>query len=203
MNLTPREIDALKELINIGVGRAARMLNQMVHTRVHLQVPLVKVFSSMNPIEEMDDFGNDRLATVRLTFKGPFSGTAALIFPSESASRLVAVLRGEKPESPDLDAVRAGTLGEVGNILINGVMGSIGNVLKKRIDYSIPFYLESSVTDLLRSAIPHASATVVLVRTRFRVEKLQVEGNIILLFEVASFEALLAAINVTILNAKG
>ena len=45
MDLTPDQIDALKELINIGIGRSASMLNEMVNTRVYLQVPSVKVFS--------------------------------------------------------------------------------------------------------------------------------------------------------------
>ena len=32
----------------------------------------------------------------------------------------------------DLDSLRSGTLSEVGNIVINGVMGSIGNILHVR-----------------------------------------------------------------------
>ena len=43
MNVSPERIDALTELINIGVGRAASSLNQMCGAHVRLQVPSVAV----------------------------------------------------------------------------------------------------------------------------------------------------------------
>ena len=130
---------------------------------------------------------------VRLDFKGPFSGAAALAFPPESASKLVAVLAGEELGAPELDSVRAGTLNEVGNIVISGVMGSIGNVIKKRIEYSIPTYKEDTLRGLLTPDNPDPDASVLLARTRLTVEELQIERGIILLFEVGSFSALLEA----------
>lgn len=195
MNLTPDQIDALKELINIGVGRAAGMLNEMVNSRVYLQVPSVRVFSLLEAKKELGRLGGDRLAAVQLLFKGPFSGTAALVFPAESASNLVAVLTGEEPGTYDLDSVRAGTLSEVGNIVINGVMGSIGNMLKERISYSFPKYTEDTIENIFAPSDLDPSAGVLLARTRFTVKEFQVEGDIILVFEVGSFDILLASID--------
>lgn len=195
MNLTPNQIDALKELINIGVGRAAGMLNEMVKSRVYLQVPSVRVFSILEAKNELDKLGIDRLATVQLQFKGPFSGTAALVFPPESASNLVAVLTGEDLGTYDLDSARAGTLSEVGNIVINGVMGSIGNVLKERISYSFPKYIEDTTESIFAQSDLDPNWAVLLARTGFTVKELQVEGDIILVFEVGSFDTLLASID--------
>ncbi len=45
MELTAAQLDALKELINIGIGRAAGMLNDMVNSHVSLQVPQVRILS--------------------------------------------------------------------------------------------------------------------------------------------------------------
>ena len=195
MNLTPDQIDALKELINIGIGRAAGMLNEMVKSRVYLQVPSVRVFSILEAKNELDKLGIDRLAAVQLQFKGPFSGTAALVFPPESASNLVAVLTGEDLGTYDLDSARAGTLSEVGNIVINGVMGSVGNVLKERINYSFPKYIEDTTESILAQSDLDPNGAVLLARTRFTVKELQVEGDIILVFEVGSFHTLLASID--------
>lgn len=195
MNLTPAQIDALKELINIGVGRAAGMLNQMVQSRISLQVPFIRIFSPEDSIEEIDGLSKDRLATVRLSFKGHFSGTAVLGFPTESALKLVAVLTDEKPGTSDIDTVSAATLNEVGNIVINGVMGSISNVLKTRIEYSVPNYAEDTVLDLLRPGDSDTNSTVLLAKTRFVIEEFEIEGDIILLFEVGSFDILLRAID--------
>ncbi|MBN1992376.1 MAG: chemotaxis protein CheC [Anaerolineae bacterium] len=195
MKLTPAQIDTLKELINIGVGRAAGMLNDMLQSRVQLQVPYVKIFSPLTLKEEMGQLGSQKLSTVRLSFKGPFSGIASLVFPPDSAGKLVDVLTGEEPATPDLDSIRIGTLTEVGNIILNGVMGSIGNVLERHINYSVPTYLEDNIERLLLANGLDANTTILLAHTRFTIQQLQIEGDIILLFEVGSFDALLAAID--------
>jgi chemotaxis protein CheC len=195
-NLSPHHIDALKELINIGIGRAAGVLNEMTRFHVILQVPFVKLFAASALKEEVEELGAQRLAAVRLGFKGPFSGIAALVFPPDSASNLVAVLTGEEPASPDLDSVRAGTLSEVGNIVLNGVMGSFGNALRQRIDYSLPSYVEDSFENVVAFGERIAcSPSVLLVRTRFSIQQLHIEGNIILFFELGSFDALRASID--------
>jgi chemotaxis protein CheC len=195
--IEPYQMDILKEIINIGVGRAAGILNEMTKFRVILQVPFIKVLSSFSLKEEMEELDRDIIAAVRLGFKGPFSGCAALVFPPDSASKLVAVLTGEEPGTPDLDSVRVGTLSEVGNIVLNGVMGSIGNILKQHISYSIPTYIEDTIENLLTidTNINPPPNIILLVRIRFTIQQLQIEGDIILLFEVGSFTALLSAID--------
>ncbi len=195
MNPTEYQIDALRELINIGVGRAAKVLSEMVNAKIILQVPFIKMLTPENLRREMGHLGMGLLAAVRLGFKGPFSGTAALVFPPDSASKLVAVLTSEEIGTPDLDSVRAGTLSEVGNIVINGVMGSIANVLKLQINYTLPTYTEDDLENLMTTADTIPDSTVVLAHTRFTVEHLPIEGDIILIFEVGSFSALMEAIN--------
>lgn len=195
MKLTEDLIDALKELINIGVGRAASVLSEMVNCQIRLQVPFIKVLSPVSLKNEIEELGRKRVAAVRLGFKGAFSGSASLVFPPDSALKLVAVLTGEKPGTIDLDSVRAGTLSEVGNIVINGVMGSIANVLRQGINYSLPSYIEDNLDNLLASGDLDPDSAAILARTRFMIERLNIEGDIILIFEVGSFDTLLAAIN--------
>ena len=192
---TEYQLDSLRELINIGVGRAARVLSEMVNARIVLQVPFIKLLTAANLRNEVGHLGEGHLSAVRLGFRGPFSGTAALVFPPDSASKLVAVLTGEEMGTPDLDSVRVGTLSEVGNIVINGVMGSIANVLKLQMNYTLPTYSEDSIENLMTPADALPDATVVLAHTRFTVEHLQIEGDIVLIFEVGSFSALMDAIN--------
>ena len=195
MNLTPDQADILRELMNIGVGRAAGMLNEMTDAYVRLQVPSVRIFSALEFKKEMEREGVDRLAAVRLGFKGPFFGTADLVFLPESASKLVAVLTGEEPGTREFDSVRAGTLNELGNIIISGVMGSMGKLLEKRIEYSLPQYIEDTIENLLKLSNANSDGPILLVRTHFVIEQLQIEGDIMLIFEVGSFDALLAAID--------
>jgi chemotaxis protein CheC len=141
--ITEEQLDALQEFINIGVGRAAGMLNEMVESPILLNGLVLNVFDSEAVKREVKiRFNNHCLSVVRLDFSGSFSGSAELIFPTESASALVSLLTGEDRDSPDLDEVKIGTLTEVGNIVINGVLGSISNLLKQQMNYRLPIYFE-------------------------------------------------------------
>ena len=195
MILSSRHRDALSELMNIGVGRAAGMLNQMVGSPIELMVPSIKVLKLSELAGELAQQADDSFAFVRLPFQGSIRGTAALVFPPDSAAQLVAVLTGEEPGTPDLDSVRAGTLSEVGNIVINGVMGSLGNLLRLPLTYELPTYLEGSSEHLLGHRRSDVDPTMLLAHTRFTVRDLEIQGTIILVFEVQSFDALLEAVD--------
>ncbi len=195
MQLTEDQLDALKELVNIGVGRATSVLNEMVDAYIKMQIPNLKVLTPQELQQQLEQqFNHDILSAVQLSFNGSFQGIAELVFPKESASALVAILTGEEPGSPDLDSVKIGTLSEVGNIIINGVMGSISNVLKQHMNYGLPQYTEDKIDNLLSRDIQTDDA-ILLAQTRFTIEDLHIVGDIILIFEVRSFDALLAAIN--------
>ncbi|MDZ8029300.1 MAG: chemotaxis protein CheX [Nostoc sp. SerVER01] len=195
MNVTTEELDALQELINIGVGRAASLLNEMVDSHIQLQTPFVKVLTLSDAYEELAPrFRDESLATVRLGFTGSFYGTAGLIFPTDSASTLVSVLTGEEAGSADLDAVKISTLSEIGNIVINGVMGSLTNVLKQHVNYTLPIYLEDTIENLLLSS-DESNSKILLAQARFAIEQLEIIGDIILIFLVGTFDVLINAIN--------
>lgn len=195
MKLTVDQLDALKELINIGVGQAAGLLNEMIEVRIQLQIPSIQLLSAIELQQELAErLGLEQLSAVQLNFTGSFAGTAELVFPTESAAMLVAVLTGEDPQSPELDALKISTLTEVGNILINSVMGSISNVLDRPLRYAVPTYTEEDVKHLVPLKQSEEVSTVLLAQARFDIKELQVQGDIILFFEVGSFDTLLAAI---------
>ncbi len=193
MNLSERQKDALKEIINIGVGRAAGILNEMLNAHVQLMVPEIRIFHQKDLEENIANFVESRLSIIRMIFKGPFSGVASLIFPSASASNLLTLLVENANESVDLNSIRIGTLTEVGNIILNGVMGTIGNLLNRQISYSLPNYHEDTIIKFLKSNTSMSSTIIMIAHTHLKVKTHMVEGDIILFFEVSSFDALIGA----------
>ncbi|MDB9311995.1 chemotaxis protein CheC [Spirulina sp. CS-785/01] len=192
--LTPAQRDALQELVNIGVGQAAGTLNEMVRSHIHLQVPEVSVLSLHEAQTILQSrLNSDLLSSVRLQFHGNFAGVAQLIFPTDSAAKLVTMLTGEDAKISELDSLKIGTLSEIGNILLNGVMGTMSNVLEQHVEYSMPVYVEQTVTQLLNSSSDYAS-TVILAQARFRIEQLHITGDIILIFKVGSLNRFLATL---------
>jgi len=94
----------------------------------------------------------------------------------------------------DLDVIRIETLKEVGNILINAVMGSIANVLEQHLKYSLPNYREIRIATLAQSLKQSADNRVVLANAHFHLEGTMISGNILLLLEIGSMDALLEGI---------
>ncbi len=194
--LTPAQLDALQELLNLGVGRSAGMLNRMLNLHVNLEVPLIKVLPWSDIQQELNDhLGLDLIAAVRLGFNGSFNGVAHLVFPPPSAAKLIAALMSEDTDHPDdLDAIKIGALSEVGNVVLNGVMGEISNVLHQQLRYSLPSYAEMPINCLLTPSEIDQHSLVILAQARFLIEQLLVVGDIILIFNINSFNILLLAI---------
>ena len=74
-------IDAIREIVNIGIGRAAGQLQQMTGSHIHLQIPSIKIV----PFDKITEAGNtiisgDTLSAVLLDFKGTFSGMSAVSY---------------------------------------------------------------------------------------------------------------------------
>lgn len=194
MLLSEKQLDTLKELINIGVGKAANLLNDMVQSHVKLSVPKIKVDYVSNLQEELVHLKGEILSAVKLGFKGTFSGTTEIVFPVASAQKLVSLLTGERIDSPNLDSLKTGTLNEIANILLNSVMGVIANLLETHFRYELPAYSEESIEQLLMTA-SDIDQIILFGETHFEIEQLQIEGNIIIILELSALEHLKTALN--------
>ncbi len=195
--MTSEQLDALKEMIGVGMGKAADMLNEMLESHIELKVPSLSIvsqseFESCNHYSDLD---GDKLASISLGFQGSFNGNSTLVFPEESAVKLVTALTNEEPGSTGLDSVMSGTLSEVGNIVVNGVMGSISNYLTNLVNYSLPNYSEGKLAEVLKLDNLPENSTILLVETTFKVQSLQVEGSIFIVFEFGSFGGILSEID--------
>lgn len=193
--LRPEQLDVLTELVNIGVGRAAAILNQMTQVRVQLSVPVVRLIERRELGWHLLKVCGGELAGVQLGFRGPLSGKAALLFPPQSAANLVATLTGEETDDSDLDAVRVGTLTEVGNIVLNGVLGTLTNMLNQPVKYSVPGFFEDTTERVFAADDAGADSAVLIAEIGFRLEGLLIQGNIVLLFELGSLEAVASALD--------
>jgi chemotaxis protein CheC len=191
MPLSTFQLDILQELINIGVGRAAGMLNQMVNTHIQLQVPELRVLNQTELPQLYAERPDSVFSAVQLGFSGEFAGISALIFPPESASKLVAVVLGRDDGLPNDASMRQGTLQEIGNIVLNGVMGSIANILREPLRYTPPDFLEADIT----SIVGPGAGMILLARTRFSIKDHLIEGEVLIIFSLSSFDSLLAAID--------
>ncbi len=195
MYITPDQLDALQELLNIGVGRAAGSLNQMLEKPIRLHIPAIQLGKMEELSQEVQGTKDTTLSSVQLPFKGTFSGSSCLLFPTESATALVVALTGEENDPDTMDSLRESTLTEIGNIVLNGVMGSLANVLNHRITYSVPYYQETSIQGLVKPNSTEDCEMILWAQTQFTIEEYNLTGDIMLMFGVPDLGLLVSAVN--------
>ncbi|MFH1852265.1 MAG: chemotaxis protein CheC [Candidatus Neomarinimicrobiota bacterium] len=195
MSINTSQVDALLEMINIGVGRGSSILNTLLKQHITMSVPTIRIIRSgelplLNAVKR-----NGTISGIKLAFSRDFHGNAQIVFPSSTIPVLISALIGEECESADIDSLRSATLSEVGNIVLNSVVGTISNLLQISLDYSLPAYFESRDTNLHFNEELRSDSILILADTNFSIEKLQIDGNIVLIFAVNSFERLLALLD--------
>ena len=83
-NLSPVQLDALREIGNIGAGNSATALSQVLNKKIDMNVPKV----SLVPIEEVPDLvgGPDAvILAVFLRVYGKAPGNILFLMPRENA----------------------------------------------------------------------------------------------------------------------
>lgn len=194
MHLTTEQLDALQELLNMGVGRAADSLNQMTEKPIRLQTPKIQIGTMQDLVSGFILGESDKLSAIRLPFCGAFSGSAFIVFLSDGAAQLVNHLTGEAGNLESLDVLKEATLTEVGNILLNGVMGTVVNVLNQPLTYSVPTYIEASMENLLEMDSSQASEYILWTQTQCTIEEFNTTGVILLMFGVRDLILLQSAL---------
>ncbi|MDH5682549.1 MAG: chemotaxis protein CheC [Spirochaetota bacterium] len=195
MEINEKQIDIIKEMLNIGVGRAANVLNTMLKSHVALYVPNVQIIN-IDMLEKTFQLAKDQsTAGVQIGFEGDFSGLSLIIFPMDSASKIVSEVIQDNVSKTGLNSIQSGTLTEVGNILLNNVIGTFGNMLNTHMRYTLPEYFNGPVTNLIDMQKISSSAMILIAEAKFTIETLQISGEVMLIFEVDSFDLFIEAIN--------
>ena len=138
VQLEELERDALAELANIGVSRAAANLREMVGQQVLLSVPAVAIITRDRAAQIVGDQANGDLVAVQQAFAGDFSGRVLLIFPETNSLELVRAVTGGELPLEDIIDLEQEALAETGNIILNGCLATIANILRRTLRVSLP-----------------------------------------------------------------
>jgi chemotaxis protein CheC len=191
IELDALERDALTELVNIGVSRAAASLRKMVGEQILLSVPSVEVVSLQAAAALIGERTSDRLVAVRQDFTGAFSGRALLIFPQADSLELVRAVAGDTMAEDELSAMEDEALSETGNVVLNGCLATMANMLKRPLTMSLPEVLHGGGGDLFAGDRSHAGQGVVLfLYINFAVRDRDIRGYIAMLMDLPSLTAL-------------
>lgn len=183
--LTELERDALGELSNIAMARAATSLRQMVQTEVLLSVPAVDIMSPDDAAEIIARPNNANLVAVRQDFSGALTGRALLIFPEATSLELVRVVVGRQLSLEDIVDLEDEALTETGNIILNSWISTIANLLKQKLKISLPHLVRRDPRHIFETSEQRSEA-VLFLHIRFEIRDQKIGGYVALIMDIPS-----------------
>jgi chemotaxis protein CheC len=192
------ERDALTELVNIGVSRAAAALRKMVGQQVLLSVPSIEVISHREATALLGERESGDLVAVRQDFSGAFSGRALLIFPQANSLELVRAVVGQEMPAVDIAEMEEEALAETGNVILNGCLGTMANMLQRSLSMSLPAVLRGDGARLFALEPPSDPQTdggadhglVLFLYINFSIRDRDIRGYIAMVMDMPSLVAL-------------
>jgi chemotaxis protein CheC len=189
--LNELQVDALTELLNIGVSRAAANLREMVGEQVLLSVPQISLVSRAQAVEILLKRENAKLVAVHQVFEGDITGRALLIFPETKSLELVRAVTGGELPLEDIIELEQEALAETGNIILNGCLSTIANMLQRSLKMSLPEILRGSGMDMFNLEPPPEPGDIVMfLYINFTVRRAEIRGYIAMLLDMPSLAAM-------------
>jgi len=198
-HLTAGQVDALKEISNIGMGHAATALSQMLGDTVMLKVPRVSV-TEFAQVPELIGGPEKIVVGVTLSILGDAQGRILLIFPRESAQMLLESLLGARGSDRPFDEMEISTLQEVGNILASAYLSALGAMLRISLIPSVPSLacdMAGAVVDHVLIDLGRAGDLALMLETEFYglgCEPAAIKGHFFVLPDPDSLQTVLHAL---------
>ncbi|NYT05421.1 MAG: chemotaxis protein CheC [Methanomicrobiales archaeon] len=183
MKLTEQQLDALKELGNIGASHAASSLSVMLSSAVDMTVPEVELVD----ISDLAEIFRDEIAAlVIFEIQGEIAqgGYLALFMPRESAIRLTNTMLGMTEMDREITEMDESALLEVGNIMMSQFLDATATLLNIVMLPSPPDVAIDMAHAMLQTVIAQVASDinkVILFRTELLCSEHEVNGSILLL----------------------
>ena len=186
MIISDKNLDAVKEIVHIGMQKANDVLGQMLSTDIELSVTCINIDKGhmVKPIKK------DNNVIVEMSFDGAFAGKAAIAFTKRNADSAIGIICGQD-SSEITDEIYSDYFREFGNVVLSNLVGSIGNVFKRKLNCDVP----TIISDAPDSET--TNKTLLSAETIFSLDLHDIEGQFYLVFEVQTMNAFLDAIDVS------
>ena len=191
------QLDALREVANVGCGQAATALSRLVGGhKVQIDVPRALV---ADPLDLPEELGGEeqRVVAASLGMQGGLTGHLLLVLPEDDARRLCALLL-KVPGAGELREDERGAFSEAANIIASACLNAIGQLTGLRLLPTVPKVAQDLAGSVLDEVLAQfESQVVVALEARFfTLASPPIEGQLWVVPDRASLRRLLEALGV-------
>lgn len=199
-NLTKTQLDALREIGNIGSGNAASALAQFLNRKIDMAVPSASIMD-FNEIPTLVGGKDQRVMGIFLKVMGEISGRFLLLIPEDTSVRLLKTLiPGCEIDDPlNMSELESSCMREVGNILAGAFLNALSALTQIPMLNSIPsmtFDMAGAMIDSVVADMTAVSDKVLMIETSFIESDEDMRIHILLLPQPDSLLKLLKSIGV-------
>ena len=190
MDLNELQRDALGEIFNIGVGRAASSLSQIVNDTVLLSAPEVTLVNREDAAKVLLGSEFRQFSTVSQHFSGAFDAEAMLVFPESNALEIVRLMVGPHMSIEELSEFEQEAMCEVGNIILNACMSALADLFHLSLNGTLPIHRFGD-TESLSFLEGDEQQMILVLQVDMTISQQRVQGHILFLLSVVSMQSLL------------
>jgi chemotaxis protein CheC len=199
-SLKALQLDALREVANIGAGHAATALSQMIGGTIMISVPTINV-SRLEEVPPQISAPEEPVAAVLMHMLGDLTGRTLLVFPKPTAARLAELMLHRRSTSEELGEMEQSAIKEAGNILSSAYMNALSDFMGMMLLPSPPSLAVDMSTAVLTTAYLQFGTDrdyVFCVESEFYMTDVEekLRGFFLLLPDPASLQAILRAVRV-------
>jgi chemotaxis protein CheC len=188
MEFSSVQMDAMRELANIGAAHSATTLSQMLESQVGMSVPEIDVVD----ISKVGELLGDEVTTlVVFELQGdiPHGGFLIRHFPRDSAIRTANIMLGASQKEHPLGEMDQSAIIEVSNIMISSFLSAASDLLGIVMLPSPPALVVDMAHAAIESLISMMTVDiddVLIFRVRLVSEEHKIAGNILIFLEAAT-----------------
>lgn len=197
MDLSPEENDALIEVCNIGMSKAARQLAVLLNDNVDISLPNVIVTTIEDAIDRLPLFSGQLTGSISQKLAGKLDGISILLFHKDNIQFLASVFT----ENTDIDSelsseeIEKLAMSEIGNIIISSCFAALADLLGETVELSVPEYSENTAKNIILSEnnkhSTDSNKKVVALSMLLHASKKDIEGTLVLILDINSLRLIL------------
>lgn len=189
--LSEQAFNALTELGNIGAGNATTSLSVILNSKLTMSPPKVDIYD-FNELESILGGPDATVMGVLSTIGGDMNAMILFVVGMEDAENLVKALMGDGVEWHSEMGISA--IGEIANIIIGSYVASLETLTGMKMRYSQPescIDMAGAILSVPCIEFGKISDKALLINSQFKAGEQDVDGYIMMMSEVNSFDSLL------------
>lgn len=199
-NLRKDQLDALREVGNIGSGNAATALAQFLSRKIDMAVPQAKILP-LQDVAALVGGPVERVMGIYLRVMGNISGRFLLLMPENTTIKLLHnLIPGCSVDKPqNMSELERSCMREVGNILAGAFLNALSVLTRTPMLNSLPtmaFDMAGALVDAVIAEMVAVSDHVLMIETAFMDDVENLRIHIFLLPDPNSLETLLESLGV-------